>query len=98
MNENATIPVQSAAKLAWPRDVETSIETVYAVTADRIPPFVQQSAWYTDRETAEAAAREINGAVWESQIVTTMSISEWTLVHAPTPTRGTSTPDTPEES
>lgn len=89
-------PARPGIHLEWPRDVETNIETVYAVTRDRLPPFVQQSRWYTNREAAEATARKVNGTVWASQIVTTMSISEWALVHDATPkpdSFGEETPD-----
>ncbi len=81
----STTPARPGIHLEWPRDVETSIETVYAVTRDRIPPFVQESAWYTNIEAARAAADELGGVMWESQIVTTMAISEWALVHDATP-------------
>lgn len=99
MDENTNInaiPTKPSIRLGWPRDVETSIETVYAVTTDRLPPFVQESRWYTNIEDARAAASEAGGIVWASQIVTTMSISEWALVHDATPkpdSFGEETPD-----
>ncbi|MDE1577007.1 MULTISPECIES: hypothetical protein [Actinomycetaceae] len=92
----STTPTRPGVHLGWPRDVETNIETVYAVTRDRLPPFVQESHWYTNIEDARAAASEAGGIVWASQIVTTMSISEWALVHEATPkpdSFGEETPD-----
>ncbi|MDE1565784.1 hypothetical protein ACRQD2_09555 [Actinotignum sp. GS-2025e] len=79
----------SQEKMGWPREVETTIETIYAVTVDRLPPFVQEATWYTSLDEARAAARKTAGVVWTTSLVTTVSISEWEI-HETTPDAGES--------